>query len=41
MKLHLFAVAQHARNRWHNITEISTDNQWRLLFVLESRVFWS
>jgi len=23
MKLHLFAVAQHARNRWHNITEIS------------------
>ena len=24
MKLHLFAVAQYARNRWHNITEIST-----------------
>ena len=24
MKLHLFPVAQRARNHWHNITEIST-----------------
>ena len=33
MKLHLFAVAQHARNRWHNITEIS-------IFILDISIIF-